>query len=812
MTNLSPLVIANKNHTSFHACRHYVSSAFQHAAYKRPRPFINPVHSRYVAFAPASNISSIILQTTLLRTALLDEQMIIWRNGPCRHLCSKPQFLEPRLQRPCALTPDAYPIRKSNLNQTIARSLIHLNNSKTFGSHQFFSTGFQEYVTKNNDSHPSNAKTKNINLPRQQQKMQSKSTNKHKKRKSLTQEEQKRRTLQAISQRLSFFFSDVNLRHDNYARPILEQYNNQYLPLDVIMKFKTIKQLSHDHNEVLQAVNSFSTKAPIKLQIKHESSGEVLIGRSPPFDYEQSLKKSYKKIILAEGWPVDQNTRLVESHFRSMLCVQTDIGVNNSMRSSDYNGAQIPVAFWGKNVAEGVITIEFETEEGAEQAWANLHRAMRSPCVNSAESSHNSDYLAVQSLHLDRNSDGANTTTAGIAKTEHRVHRMKIGDLSLIVRPISVPEANDDLTTNNESTTRVDRCDVETEKATPDINAAMNNDVDISSLFQQNLSTSIPAQSTDTTPTKILDASAPSQSPSLHEGCNSNSWWADGTATPALGDCINAMNELFEVRNTLPPPPREWLHEYTRRTKKGSLQKNKLTQQQHLQRQQRYAICRNVVNLVTCAKKSILEGTIRALGGKEGYLLSDFLGRAMLVYSESPPPPSSSRSNSNGQVSHAEEYIDSYNDRFNVGVGDDISPYEACIDIFHILKKLNLDINPSHYSYAIRAACHESRWEEASNIFLIQIGGGSNDENNSNRNIFNNCNDDGGFVPINPTLGWDQPLQIGLYAVARDAWYKERASEATENAAISPSKQVFDAAMRMCLVSPSGQENCKSSM
>jgi hypothetical protein len=68
----------------------------------------------------------------------------------------------------------------------------------------------------------------------------------------------------------------------------------------------------------------------------------------------------------------------------------------------------------------------------------------------------------------------------------------------------------------------------------------------------------------------------------------------------------------------------------------------------------------------------------------------------------------------------------------------------------------------------------------------------------------------GGFVPIDPAIGWDQPCAIGLYAVARK--YKQIMADEglrENDVAVSPSKRVFDAAMKMCMLSPSGQENCK---
>ena len=110
-----------------------------------------------------------------------------------------------------------------------------------------------------------------------------------------------------------------------------------------------------------------------------------------------------------------------------------------------------------------------------------------------------------------------------------------------------------------------------------------------------------------------------------------------------------------------------------------------------------------------------------------------------------------------------------------------------------MLRELNLDINPSHYTHALRAACNESRWREASRLFLTQVDGDGDDEFNPNAT--------GGYVPIDPELAWE-----GLYAVACDSKSSDSTGERTTP---SPSKRVFDTAMKMSMISPSSQERCK---
>jgi hypothetical protein len=224
----------------------------------------------------------------------------------------------------------------------------------------------------------------------------------------------------------------------------------------------------------------------------------------------------------------------------------------------------------------------------------------------------------------------------------------------------------------------------------------------------------------------------------------------DGVAngTPTLSQFTDAMNFLYQEHVSLPP----------------------------LSPMRRQYLCRQVACLVSSINASINQGKIRALRGKDGYALTDTLALAMLVYSET--QPSLGGQSTDGRLS-----------------GDAVSPYEACLDVFEILRHLNLDIQPSHYAYAIRAACRESRWREAAKLFLGQIDG--NDPDNPNLMAT------GGFTPIDATLAWE-----GLYAVAVDTKMSEEAGGGKVSQ--SPSKRVFETAMKMCMISPSGQKSCKS--
>ena len=541
-------------------------------------------------------------------------------------------------------------------------------------------------------------------------------------------------TLNRISNRLSFFFSDANLRHDSYARQILEINDNRYLPLDVIMAFKSIQKLTGDPNDVLYTVdymnsndNKFNVANPIKLRVHTTESGEISIGRVEPFIYHSSIKEAQQRIMLIEGWPSDEDTRDIENRVLTLLCAKSA----TMDKSSNYRGKNL-IAYRNTDIGKGVMTIEFQTDEGAAEAWSNLARATASKEITSHQKNPNQFVVKVE-----KDVEG---------NTEYH---LRVRNLSLVAKSISIVD----------------------ETSTDDVNKIVHL-IEQSSISKQH---------------ELEQHTSPVTSPSIaNQPSIELKWWTDGTTTPSLNKCVEAMDKIFLNHDNLPPPSREWLHEYSRG--KNKRKRNGFDDiDNQLYNKHRTEICNDALHLISCIKRSIEEGKIRGLGGKDAYLLSDLLGRAMIIFSETPPPQGThSRGRSSANSNGAEQ----------------ISPYEACLGVIDILKSLNLDVLSSHYACTIRAACHEARWKEASSVFLSQING--NEGCDASENMAT-----GGFSPINPTLGWDQPLEIGLYAVARNAWYESLLAEqqGTANHVDSPSKQVFDTAIQMCMISPSEQDS-----
>ena len=227
-----------------------------------------------------------------------------------------------------------------------------------------------------------------------------------------------------------------------------------------------------------------------------------------------------------------------------------------------------------------------------------------------------------------------------------------------------------------------------------------------------------------------------------------------------LSQCTAVMNNLLKQKELLKKPPIHWIS-----TSHDSSMTDNKEEMEYLQ--QRYQLFLDTKTLASAMKQSINKRSITASSGKDIYELSSLLGNFLLLYSESPPP----------------RLIQKYNHKVQ-------SPYEACLEITEILQNLNLDVQPNNYESIIRTACHEHQWDDAADYFLNQI----------NPDVF-------GWVPMDSTLGWNQPVEMGLYAVSMMAANQQNIDNEDENIG-SAVDIVFNAVLDMCIISPTDQEKC----
>lgn len=559
---------------------------------------------------------------------------------------------------------------------------------------------------------------------------------------------EKERLLKALAERLRFFFSDgkwrfrakpswllthhvsvsVNLRHDEYGRRILELHEKQFLPLDTIMTFKTIRRLSTDPSDLLEAVDvanetSNGESPSIQLFTAESENGDVLIGRAPIFNHDLSYRRSLEKMMIIEGWPGDQfDTRWAEARVRSLLLTGIADPHTSSRLDPRTNLQPIPVAYWRRDVPRGLLTIEFLEEEGALQAWENIDRF--------ADMS--SDSFQVLSIP---------TSESRYVNAKDRLYRFSLNGWDLIVRPMELSaEEEKALLVAIPSRTKPDVIGTEVDLENELHSELHDHDSELISMENNVVS-------------RVEECTVAGHAPSLQQ-------------------LTSNMNDLYQRHKQLPAPSRDWLHEYRRLVSKRSRSTDIIDQSGEEETIMRQKLLQEVASLIAGSQLSVSSGIIRGMGSKDSYLLSDALGKAMEVFSETPILAK------RGQ-SRAER----------------ISPFDSCLDVLSTLKSLNLDIHPFHYACAVRAACHESRFDDAARIFLSQIDDDSGV---------------GGYVPIEASFDWDHPLLIGLYAVARESQYASMDAISTSDT-VSHSQAVFDTAKKLSMISPSNHDTCKLS-
>lgn len=105
------------------------------------------------------------------------------------------------------------------------------------------------------------------------------------------------------------------------------------------------------------------------------------------------------------------------------------------------------------------------------------------------------------------------------------------------------------------------------------------------------------------------------------------------------------------------------------------------------------------------------------------------------------------------------------------------SVFDECSLVLSLMQTWKVDLQHKHCEYASMVAAYESRWYEAAKLFSSRI------------------DPDSGFAPYDVSVA--DP--VGLYAVARNA--QERGASVVDS--------VFDAVLRMSMVSPSDQNKCK---
>jgi len=173
-----------------------------------------------------------------------------------------------------------------------------------------------------------------------------------------TEQEPDEAILRQVGERLSYFFSDANMRNDRYMRIELNEGKNS-IPITKLLKFNSINCITTDPKVLALATEKICGS---KLELKDGMS----IGRKDPFDYEKSKGKNIDLSIFISNLPINGYKYVVP--FKDIYPLFTVYG-NVTLVKYRYNNRKGPDD-GHNNLGTGFV--EFETEEELGKAVKDL--------------------------------------------------------------------------------------------------------------------------------------------------------------------------------------------------------------------------------------------------------------------------------------------------------------------------------------------------------------------------------------------------------------------------------------------------------
>lgn len=164
-----------------------------------------------------------------------------------------------------------------------------------------------------------------------------------------------------LAERLSFFFSDANLRIDKFLRRlVLDSYSGGYVEIDTLLKFNTIKKISTDPATVAEAA---ATVPALKL-----NDTKTAIARVEAFT-EDMMNDNIKVTIRVGGLPTiekDDGSHYVNTRDEVGTLFEEFGKVVLVRLLSSYNRKE------EKKIAVGKCFVEFASSDSMEKAVSEL--------------------------------------------------------------------------------------------------------------------------------------------------------------------------------------------------------------------------------------------------------------------------------------------------------------------------------------------------------------------------------------------------------------------------------------------------------
>ncbi|KAK3038747.1 hypothetical protein RJ639_028354 [Escallonia herrerae] len=163
-----------------------------------------------------------------------------------------------------------------------------------------------------------------------------------------------------IVKQVEYYFSDENLRTDNFLMSYLTKDKHGFVPIDIIASFKKMKKLSRERSVIVAALKDSSLLVV--------SLDEKKVKRLHPLPFTE-VKDPQLCTVLVENLPEDHSTENIRKIFGEAgniknICIRDPDAVRQSRK-----GTTEEKLLSGKLHA----LVEFETLEAAEKAVATLN-------------------------------------------------------------------------------------------------------------------------------------------------------------------------------------------------------------------------------------------------------------------------------------------------------------------------------------------------------------------------------------------------------------------------------------------------------
>jgi len=163
--------------------------------------------------------------------------------------------------------------------------------------------------------------------------------------------------LEAIKKQVEFYFSDSNYRKDNFLRTAAGSDPEGFVPINVLLTFNKLKQMTSDPAVVAEAIKDSDSL------VLHQSLDKVK--RSQPLP---EVDTSTERTLYAKGFPLDESVVSIDSitqffsQFGKVNMVKLRRGSDRKFKGSvlvEFSTVQEMQAALTASVQDGIVQLEF---------------------------------------------------------------------------------------------------------------------------------------------------------------------------------------------------------------------------------------------------------------------------------------------------------------------------------------------------------------------------------------------------------------------------------------------------------------------